>query len=467
MYELGYGYAEVKDLWLELSNEQDREFFQYLMGGTEESYAEAFEINPMELSDEITLVLTDYAYRLLPKNLSIDISEEELQRLVNFNNAILAENHAIMDRNGTALSITYGDLYLEKLCIGSTMQVQGEIVFLTSLNPKEEEEAYDILYGEYEKKFALLNLWTTESLLIQELNQQQEGGAIELSISDLRMSQNGTDFTLKHLYNGRVESECVGTRLVKMLTGIDQQQDSERIEEARKAHDEAIQNGIIKTIKGTCMLALTTFCPEMAIVVDLELMAMEGKMTNINGLDCLVDNRYAKLGIKGENTVLAGNANTYIDCLNTGKNFEQVKYQKKMEWFGMGYTYNVTEGILYGDSALSVCGVYNPEIIRKVEGWNREGLRSFTDWNTHVEKNSTIDVYVELTKVIEMDEGAEEITRKNALLLLNGGGDILNMDFEEFLKAVEYIEFKGGGSAETEKFVMTGGILKQWLDTVE
>lgn len=467
MKELGYGYAEVKDLWLELPNEQDRDFFQYLMGGTAASYAEAFGINPMELSDEMTLVLADYAYRLLPKNLSLDISQEELQRLVDFNNAILAENHAIMDSNGTALSITYGDLYLEKLCIGSTMQVQGELVFLTSLNPEEDEEAYDILYGAYEKKFALMNLWTTESLLIQELNRKQEGGAVGLNISDLRMSQWNADFTLNHLYNGRTESECVGTRLVKMLTGIDQQQDSERIEEARKAHDEAIQNGIIKTIKGTCMIALTTFCPEMAIVVDLELMAMEGEITNINGLDCLVDNRYAKLGIKGGNTVLAGAANTYIDYLNTGKNFEQVKYQKKMEWFGMGYTYNVTEGILYGDNALSVCGVYNPEIIRKVEGWNREGLRSFTDWNAHVEKDSNIDVYVELTKVIESDEGTEEITRENALILLNGGGDILDMDFEEFLKAVEYIEFKGGGSTETEEIITAGGILKQWLDTVE
>lgn len=459
MQELGYGYAEVKDLWLELLNEQDREFFKYLMDGTAESYAEAFEINPMELSDEMTLVLADYAYRLLPKNLSLDISEEELQRLVDFNNAILSQSQCMTDENGTVLSETYRDKYLEKLCIGSTMQVQGELVFLTSLNPEENEEAYDILYGEYEKKFTLMNLWTTESLLIQELTHTQEGTVMGISISNLSMSQWNADFTLNHIVNGEMKTECVETTIQKTGSEVAEIQNAIELEEMRKEHEQIIQKGILKTIANVGLLVLKDFSPEITVIVDLMTMMLEGDAKNIEGLESLVKSHYAQFGIESGNSALTGVANTYIAYINSTESLNQLEEQLKMEWFGSGYTYEVTEGMLEEGSRFSVCGVYEPNMLRRIEKWNQEGLRSFMDWDE--------SIYADLKNEIENDEGELATTKKNALLLIDGGGDILNMNFTEFQQAVNYIDHERKRLFEHEEIIEEGGVALQWKSIVE
>lgn len=77
------------------------------------------------------------------------------------------------------------------------------------------------------------------------------------------------------------------------------------------------------------------------------------------------------------------------------------------------------------------------------------------------------DVYTDIERLVGESKVATETTKQNALLLLNGGADILNMDMEEFLRAVDFIEERAIMLDEHEAIFANGGIERQWDAAIE
>lgn len=148
---------------------------------------------------------------------------------------------------------------------------------------------------------------------------------------------------------------------------------------------------------------------------------------------------------------------------------EKNKYYEKIIWFD----FKECDDMRKDKKQFNICEECNADIIEKIEEWNHKGLRSFLDWDE--------TAYSILRKVIEEDEHwnvqkegktekeyekeveAVESEKEKVLLLLNGGGDILNMDFNDFEKAITYIETIG---ICVDEQMVWGTIENRWWDFV-
>lgn len=133
---------------------------------------------------------------------------------------------------------------------------------------------------------------------------------------------------------------------------------------------------------------------------------------------------------------------------------EELSYNIKVEFFG----FKECSDMQKDKNPYHICKEHNAGILQKIDEWNQEGLRSFMDWDE--------SVYTDIEKLIEENTIETEITKKNALLLMNGGADILNMDMEEFLRAVDFIEERAIMLDEYEEIFANGGIETQWQKAV-
>ncbi|MDE7434249.1 MAG: hypothetical protein K2N01_00300 [Lachnospiraceae bacterium] len=428
--ELGYSYEEVKNLWIQFGDTQDREFFQHLMDGNVEGYEAAFQINPLELSDAMTLVLSDYAYRLL--------QAEKIQSLTEFNNAVLSADHMIIDENGTVLSFNYADKYLERLVLGSAMQVQGDLVCVAAVNPADDTGAYNALYQMYEKKFALMSLWTTESAVIQQLKRQEFNEAVAMSVEALEIDGMDLSFRLNHLSQGEMVAEEIKIKSIETGLGLDMEWDEEEIRQAEENRARVLERGIINILESIGLLALGTFSPESAIFASVALMLLEGAPKTVTGLDGLAESQMGKLGIKSANTAVNSIVNTYLSYLNAEEQLEDKKYKVFMKWFGSGVKYEVSGGSLEEKEDILICGLYNPKTLYYMNEWNENGVRGWGNWS-----EETCD---RIEEAIKADESEDERIRSNALALLNGSSDsereldICKLNPKDILEAVGYIE---------------------------
>lgn len=454
--ELGYSYEEVKNLWIQFGDTQDRQFFQYLMDGNVEGYEAAFQMNPMELSDAMTLVLADYAYRLL--------QAEKIQSLTEFNNAVLSADHMITDENGTVLSINYADKYLERLVLGSSMQVQGDLVCVAAVNPADDTEAYHALYEMYEKKFALMSLWTTESAVIQQLKRQEFNEAIAMSVDALEIDGMNLSFRLNHLSHGEMVAEEVEISYIGSGSGLSRMWNIQKLKQMKEDRENVLGKGIISILQGTGLTVLGILAPESAIFASMVLMLLEGEPKEITELDSLVETQLGKLGVSSANTTVSSIINTYFSYLKAERELEAEEYRQAMEWFGAGARYEVKGGSLMGEQELVICGLYNPRTLYRIREWNENGVRGWTTWD---EKTSEL-----IEKAInEADEDENE--KQNALRLLNGSlgsGEELNvcaMDMEEFQLAMQLIEQIAGREGicnERGWRIEEGEIYSMWND---
>lgn len=117
--------------------------------------------------------------------------------------------------------------------------------------------------------------------------------------------------------------------------------------------------------------------------------------------------------------------------------------------------------MLKDKTQFNICEECNADIIERVEEWSRDGLKSFLNWDEYMneDSNSDIDIYEAIGKEIKADEEETEEIKENALLLLNGGADILNIDYEKFLKTIIYIENIGN---DVNRGVDRGSIGHEW-----
>lgn len=154
----------------------------------------------------------------------------------------------------------------------------------------------------------------------------------------------------------------------------------------------------------------------------------------------------------------------YMRAIYLEKQFNEMKYDMKVKWFCL----EECSDMLREKNQFNICEEHNAEVMEKVEAWNQYGLRSFMDWDEKVYTNiknaiaaddrGTRQHLNESDKAYMKRQEELEKKRQNALLLIDGGGDILNMDFEEFLNAVDYIEEMG----ISEPGVKIGTIGLQW-----
>ena len=152
--------------------------------------------------------------------------------------------------------------------------------------------------------------------------------------------------------------------------------------------------------------------------------------------------------------IAIGTCCVYVTYRN--RQAEENKYYEKIIWFD----FEECDDMRKDRNQFNICKECNADIIEKIEEWNQKGLRSFLDWDE--------TAYTVLRKKIEEDdywnvqkEGKTE--KENVLLLLNGGGDILNMDFNDFERAITYIETIG---IWVDEQMVWGTLEKRWWDFV-
>lgn len=158
----------------------------------------------------------------------------------------------------------------------------------------------------------------------------------------------------------------------------------------------------------------------------------------------------------------------FIRVAHLEKQLNEMKYDMKVEWF----CFRECSDMLNDKNQFNICEECNTEIVEKIEEWNQNGLRSFMDWDEDVYRRLQIaidnDTIERRSGETEKEYGTEmenlNIKKRNALWLLNGGGDIMNMDYEEFLQAVNYIETMD--IEDKENLVFIGITRTQWQNMV-
>ena len=189
--------------------------------------------------------------------------------------------------------------------------------------------------------------------------------------------------------------------------------------------------------------ALGKFCPAVTIFASITFMAMDGAAGTVTGLDSFVDSKMAKLGIKEGNVAAKELINGLIAWQKACAALDKENYQLKMQWFGSGGYYKVTEGSLdlYGGlSGVSFAGMNNPDTIRNIMTWQDEGIKGWSD----ADKNG-LDKVMETIRTTTTASGSNLYSDQvisDCEKLLYGGYEIINenvkaTDMLRFLKAID------------------------------
>lgn len=439
--ELGYSYEEIQKMWKNFPKDTDRQFLYDLLEGTEKGYKAAFSIDPDSLSDEMTLILADYAWRLFPEDLPADENNAMVKRLQEFNNAILSQDMHIRDSMGEITSVLYRDRYMERLCAGSIMQVNGDMLCLAAISPEDNLEAYTNLYLEYKRKFAVMNLWKIEDILIHEI--EESGPALELKISGLNIVQNRIDFNFSYLKDGEIVTDTINTNMLEDGQGVLQTKDIEKREKLKEEQTKRIKSIILDWLQTAVDLALVEIAPELVLISNLAGMLMFEDNKELDGLPELSDDIYKKSGL----SISQETINDIVGLYNAYKDFEKEEEETdltgKMSWFGMGYRYKKD-----GKKEISSCGIYNPNVLRTLNNWSKDGIASWMEIEPE-----TIN---EIKEDINNDKNLSEEEKNNMLILLDGG-DIQSMGFGDFHNAIDNIEATG---------ISIGSIKTKWDDYI-
>lgn len=137
----------------------------------------------------------------------------------------------------------------------------------------------------------------------------------------------------------------------------------------RVAKENLVGEIIMKTVQSGAVLGASYIAPEMAILVSLGNMAVNGSASTVMGLDSLTTNQLGKLGIKSGNIVTQNLINYLIQLDNITNKSNDKTYKTMMEWFGMGETYKIND-----EKGVAFAGFYDPEKLCALNQLQTKGL---------------------------------------------------------------------------------------------
>lgn len=446
MVAMGYQPHEIRTVWESLVTEEDKNFYTYLMEGTESAYNQAFSINPNDLSEHMMLILADYACHFLVPDENggyIHISQLEL-----FNNALLSatQTYNYPQESGyvdlTVTSLCYSDIYISMLQSGTRILLESATFALAQM--ETGHPAYSEILERYGRELSMTNLWTSEQFMIQEIiGQGISGMEHAIRISNLQFSEGEAgrgsfDFQLEYP-DGRIQQ--VTSDLLMSSLELDIQHGAERLEQMREIQSRLMQNMILDIVQGSLTITAGFIAPELGLLVSaVGMVYSEGG--SLSGLDSIASTDMGRLGINQSQNVLDNMVAYFISDINGNHALSQAEWDEKMDMFGIG---GMT--IIDGEDAVTFSGMYDPDVLRKILIWEEEGPAGLMGWS---EKD------VEDIKD-EIKINANETTRELCFAILDGrysiltdsyideNGESVDVDFEEFQKALLWIDNKADG----------------------
>jgi len=428
--KLGYTETEISDLrnWM---TEAEWEFFNKL-DGTEEGYISAFQTDPNDLSEVVTLALTRYSARLLEFDEEGKATQESCRQIELFTNAILKADNAyiFIAEDGTKQLTTekYSDIYLRRMYAGAAVETEGAAFMLAGMDIGTQE--YQELYKEYRAKYSMVSFWASQNLIIDEVkrrNLRSMGYADVLlpKISNLQFIEGEAQFRYTHA--GGDKNEKVTTDLIETGSIMKSIYNQQTLRQLQKAKDAVFFYTIASMAQGGFLMLTGIMSPPLAILASLLFMAMNGKAGTVTGLDSFVESNAAVTGVKSGNLIAAELINGAIRWQKANQELDVENYKQKMEYFGSGGTFELSSddplNMFEDVTKISFVGLYNPDVIRNMYTWQTEGIKG---WANLTEEKSKIII----DKIAERYEIGSQIY-KDCYALMYGGYDIFGIGVKE------------------------------------
>lgn len=415
--DLGYTDLEILTLWENAKTDNDKEFLKYLMTGTEESYEKLFLMNPGDISDEMMLGMTEYAFRLF--------DYDATGRFQTFNNALLAETTGFYDPESMTV-IMNRDVYLDRLYAYTSESTKCLAAQMAAMDPGAE--GYGEMYSEYQKRFALTGLWVSE-ILIKEDVDRLEGKAVPLEVMFGENSVGELTFTVQ--FKSVYDSDGLATKKITTRSLASNEVESqwwlEGIAELEERKENILRETAASIVKdGVSAVALAVLGPWGAFAVSgvftVDDLASSGKASSISVPDMGKGGSFVQ---DSAVTIMNG----LQDWSGAYNELERENWERKMSWFGLGSGMNNPYGEdtgLYnafgeaGKTEVLFADIYNPDMIRGIECWQKEGIAGWMGLEEEV-VNSMKDY---LDSSCYEDENITEQQKQTCIALLEGGYDI-------------------------------------------
>ena len=454
MNTLGYSFGQTVKMWSSLETKEDKHFFACLIQGqgNELKYIEAFEIDPNELSYGATIVMSDYACRLLEKAAETGGNNGFEKNFIAFNNALLRSTKVFNDimPDGTEIESlkTYRDVYLERIYAGTAVLLDvdtGRLLEAKMGNMTDEE--YKKLVAAHEWKLDMCGYWAMQRLFIGKEGLHTEDNQFYIAdITNYGGNVGGIDFNLGYYSVWDMSWEIAKIDMTAVnSTELGNSRDLANLKALREAKENLLKDIILKTAQSGTVLGISYVAPGAAIFASIGTMMLNGSAGTVTGLDSLTKNKRVKLGLESGN-ILAENGVNYVIQLNEMSNkLNKESYQILMEWLGKGVTYSIDEPYnKEKEKGVAFTGFYDPEKLYTLSRLETEGLAAMGGWG---EKNM-----VDVIKMIEAEDKITNQVKEMSIAMIKGGYHAIKKDedtytvvisdMEVFLDAVYEIEEK-------------------------
>ena len=458
MGELGYSPQEVLVYARACETEADREFLGLLMEGRVSSYEKAFSMDPGELSETMTVILSDYGYRLAQWS----IAQDGCRSLEGFNRGILRGDGEEMNYS------VYAQEYLGKLYMGSQILLEGNSALLLSGKYPQGElrETMEKNYG----YMSMVSLWGSQYGAIESAGEGKGGGklsiCLELDMRGLFYDKKTHTFSYEFVYEGLIrEPDRYGRepdqkeRRVMQVEAAIARNPSDMIDldfyeclgELREEKEKLKEKYVTEGVTDAAIGALTVANIGVGVVAGI--LSEIGK-GSISGVD---DEAYGYLkgqewfqkqpegvrgGIEGLSSLLNAFQGYQEELERLEEEEKELLERKRMYKWGAGGYYEID-----GEKEVLYQGVYNPRTLLQIHQWESEGLQGLLESGgmEYKQAESRVDEIRRKVKSISPEDKEHNIVIENkdlkeAVDILLDGGNIYGMDEELYSEAVEEIE---------------------------
>ena len=383
--ELGLEREQIKDLYLTLKSDDEREVYLSLISG---DYENAFLTSPNFFSNEAKYAITDYANRIF-------YGENGTEKFSSFVNCMILTN----EERCNTLGNNYGQQYVRMLSemSGAIADVQSALLWEKNLPTvellQEEKQRGQQIYEMY-------GLWdmldkAMDSQYFMELDgyHYKFGGCtyqisevvrtdldnvyspLEFDLSVMRKTEEGYVVTVGRRgivsEDGKNDIEiCEQTKAIQVSVNWDLYSmiSDEMLKQYRELHQqESLKDA--EAVYSVAIMGLAMADPFLGTMVTLESGVLQQKTSDkVAGLESI-----SKLYGKTDLSKVLGLVKT-VQKGNEGK--ESVsKSIEKLDQQAMGWIMGSSiSGNIGGDAYVIDCGVYDPNIVQNLKKWEENGL---------------------------------------------------------------------------------------------
>ena len=264
--KIGYTPRDVLAIYNTLITEADIEFFRHKMYM---NFDKAFgDINPEYLSPHMALFMADFSGRLLAND------PYPHTRFIEFNNALLGA-----ERVFDAGRRYNRDVFLEMMSIGSV--ANAEILSFALASDDLTERQRQILSQHLEKQRHMAGLWSTQSIIVEALNQMDAYEARNFRITRLEFCIE--DSARRWVFG--MEYQSISYRGIKTISGIEthdlltgERIDSVAVTAQIRRLNSAHENFFLSLGAGAATLALGVAIPKAGIPLFIAEQAFNGML---------------------------------------------------------------------------------------------------------------------------------------------------------------------------------------------